>query len=40
MCLDAKSGIGGNGCGFAEFALYDQRGLIGRATQKEAVRAK
>jgi hypothetical protein len=38
--LDAKSWIGGNGCGLAESALYDERGLIGRATQSLAVRAR
>ena len=40
ICLDAKSWIGGNGCGLAESALYDTRGLIGRATQSLAVRAR
>jgi hypothetical protein len=38
--LDANSWIGGNGCGLAESALYDERGLIGRATQSLAVRAR
>ena len=40
ICLDAKSWIGGNSCGLAESALYDERGLIGRATQSLAVRAR
>ena len=40
VCLDARSWIGGNACGLAESALYDERGLIGRATQSLAVRAR
>ena len=40
ICLDAKSWIGGNSCGLAESALYDAQGLIGRATQSLAVRAR
>jgi len=40
ICLDAKSWFGGNSCGLAESALYDERGLIGRATQSLAVRAR
>ena len=40
ICLDARSWIGGNGCGLAESALYDEAGLIGRATQSLAVRAR
>jgi hypothetical protein len=40
ICLDAKSCFGGNGCGLAESALYDERGLIGRATQSLAVRLR
>ena len=40
ICLDAKSWIGGNGCGLAESALFDEQGLIGRATQSLAVRAR
>lgn len=39
-CLDARSWIGGNSCGLAESALYDEQGLIGRATQSLAVRAR
>jgi hypothetical protein len=40
ICLDARSVFGGNGCGLAESALYDVEGLIGRATQSLAVRAR
>ena len=40
ICLDAKSCFGGNGCGLAESALYDEHGLIGRATQSLAVRLR
>ena len=39
ICLDARTWLGSNGCGLAESALYDQFGLIGRATQSLAVRA-
>ena len=40
ICLEARSLFGGNGCGLAEFALYDERGLIGRATQSLAIRLR
>jgi hypothetical protein len=40
ICLEARSLFGGNGCGLAESALYDERGLIGRATQSLAVRRR
>ena len=40
VCLDARSWIGGNGCGLAESALYDAEGLIGRATQSLSVRKR
>jgi hypothetical protein len=40
ICLEARSLFGGNGCGMAESALYDEQGLIGRATQSLAVRPK
>ena len=40
ICLEAQSLIGPNGCGLAELALYDERGLIGRATQSLAVRPR
>ncbi len=40
ICLDARSWFGGNGCGLAESALYDEQGLIGRASQSLAVRAR
>ena len=37
ICLEARSLFGGNGCGLAESALYDEEGLIGQATQSLAV---
>jgi Thioesterase-like superfamily len=40
ICLEARTYFGGNGCGLAESALYDERGLIGRATQSLAVRKR
>lgn len=40
ICLEARSLFGGNGCGLAESALYDERGMIGRATQSLTVRAR
>ena len=40
ICLEARSLFGGNGCGLAKSALYDERGLIGRATQSLAVRPR
>ena len=39
ICLEARSFFGGNGCGLAESALYDEEGVIGQATQSLAVRA-
>jgi hypothetical protein len=40
ICLESRSLFGDNGCGLAESALYDERGLIGRATQSLVVRAR
>jgi hypothetical protein len=40
VCLDARTELGGNGCGLAESALYDEQGLIGRATQSLVVRER
>ena len=40
ICLDARTHLGSNGCGMAESALYDEQGLIGRATQSLAVRSR
>jgi hypothetical protein len=40
VCLEARSLFGGNSCGLAESALYDERGMIGRATQSLAVRLR
>ena len=40
ICLEARTALGGNGCGVAESALYDEEGLIGRAVQSLAVRRR
>ena len=40
ICLQSASWFGGNGCGLAESALYDEAGLIGRASQSLAVRRR
>lgn len=40
ICLDARTSLGGNGCGIAESALYDEAGLIGRAVQTLIVRER
>jgi hypothetical protein len=40
VCLDARTLLSGNGCGLAESALYDERGMIGRATQSLTVRPR
>jgi hypothetical protein len=40
ICLESQTLFGDNGCGLAESALYDERGLIGRATQSLAVRLR
>src|ERR1700727_3903632 len=40
ICLEARTLFGGNSCGLAESALYDEKGLIGRATQSLAIRAR
>jgi hypothetical protein len=40
VCLQSRSLFGENGCGLAESALYDEKGMIGRATQSLAVRAR
>ena len=39
IALEARTYLGANGCGLAESGLYDQQGLVGRATQSLAVRA-
>jgi Thioesterase-like superfamily len=38
--LQARTLFGGNCCGLAESALYDEAGLIGRATQSLALRKR
>lgn len=40
VCLQARTALGGNGCGLAESALFDEAGLIGRATQSLTVRPR
>ena len=40
VCLQARSTLGGNGCGLAESALFDESGLVGRATQSLVVRRR
>lgn len=40
ICLDARTALGGNGCGLAESTLYDEQGLIGRATQSLVIRER
>ncbi len=40
ICLDACTLLAPNGCGLAESRLYDEAGLIGRATQSLAVRQR
>ena len=40
ICLQARTLLGGKGCGLAESTLYDEEGLIGRATQSLAIRRR
>jgi len=40
ICLDARTCLGPDGGGLAESALFDEAGLVGRATQSLAVRAR
>lgn len=40
ICVDARTLLAPNGCGLAESQLFDATGLIGRATQSLAVRAR
>jgi Thioesterase-like superfamily len=40
ICLDARTCLGPSGGGLAESVLYDIHGLIGRATQSLAIRAR
>lgn len=40
VALQARTLLGGNGCGLAESTLFDETGLIGRATQSLAVRER
>ncbi|MFA7506116.1 MAG: thioesterase family protein [Burkholderiaceae bacterium] len=40
ICLDARTAFGETGSGLAESALYDEQGLLGRATQSLLLRAR
>lgn len=40
ICVDARTLLAPNGCGLAESQLFDEGGLIGRATQSLVVRAR
>ncbi len=40
ICLDARTALGPGGGGLAESSLYDELGLVGRATQSLAVRMR
>lgn len=40
VCVDARTLLAPNGCGLAESQLFDEAGLIGRATQSLAVRER
>jgi acyl-CoA thioesterase len=40
VCLDARTHLSAHGGGLAESALYDEQGLIGRATQSLFVRQR
>ena len=40
VCIDARTLLAPNGCGLAESQIFDEAGLIGRATQSLAVRAR
>lgn len=40
ICIDARTLLAPNGCGLVESQIFDEAGLIGRATQSLAVRAR
>lgn len=40
ICIDARTLLAANGCGLAESQIFDEDGLIGRATQSLAVRER
>ncbi len=40
ICVDAQTLLAPNGCGLAESRLFDEQGLVGRATQSLAVRLR
>lgn len=40
ICVDARTLLAPNGCGLAESQLFDEGGLVGRATQSLAVRPR
>lgn len=40
VCIDARTLLAPNGCGLVESQIFDEAGLIGRATQSLAVRPR
>ena len=40
ICVDARTLLAPNGCGLAESQLFDESGLVGRATQSLVVRPR
>ena len=40
ICIDARTLLGDTGGGLAESRIFDEQGLVGRATQSLAVRAR
>ncbi len=40
ICLDARTLLGPDGCGLAESMLFDEQGLVGRATQSLSIRTR
>lgn len=40
ICIDARTLLAPNGCGLTESQIYDETGLLGRATQSLAVRLR
>lgn len=40
VCIDARTLLAPNGCGLSESQIFDEAGLVGRATQSLAVRSR
>ena len=40
ICVDARTLLGPSGCGLAESMLFDEHGLVGRATQSLLIRVR